>query len=50
MPPTLDSVDGCTTGVDRALVRAIRTGPSAFYTNLHNAEFPAGAIRGQLHR
>jgi hypothetical protein len=50
LPSTLDSVDGCTTGVDRALVRAIRTGPSAFYTNLHNAEFPAGAIRGQLHR
>ncbi|MFL6190956.1 MAG: hypothetical protein ACJ75E_14100, partial [Actinomycetes bacterium] len=23
MPPTLDSVDGCTTGLDRALVRAI---------------------------
>jgi hypothetical protein len=50
LPSTLDSVDGCTTGVDRALVRAIRTQPSAFYTNLHNVEFPAGAIRGQLHR
>lgn len=50
LPSTLDSVDGCTTGVDRALVRAIRAGPSAFYVNLHNAEFPGGAVRGQLHR
>lgn len=50
LPSTLDSVDGCTTGVDRALVRAIRKGPSGFYVNLHNAEFPGGVIRGQLHR
>jgi hypothetical protein len=32
------------------MVRAIRTGPGAFSTNVHNAEFPGGAIRGQLHR
>jgi hypothetical protein len=50
LPSTLDSVSGCTGGLDPALVRAIRTEPSGFYTNLHNAEFPAGAIRGQLHR
>jgi CHRD domain len=50
LPSTLDSVDGCTAGVDQALVRAIHTGPSGFYVNLHNAEFPGGAIRGQLHR
>jgi hypothetical protein len=50
LPATLDSVSGCTVDVDRALVRAIQTGPSGFYVNLHNAEFPAGAIRGQLER
>jgi hypothetical protein len=50
LPSTLDSVDGCTSNVDRALVRAIRTGPSGFYVNLHNAEFPGGVVRGQLHR
>jgi hypothetical protein len=50
LPSTLDTVSGCTGGVDPALVRAIRTQPSGFYTNLHNAEFPAGAVRGQLHR
>lgn len=50
LPSTLDSVDGCTSGVDPALVQAIRAGPSAFYVNVHNAEFPGGAMRGQLHR
>jgi hypothetical protein len=50
LPSTLDSVSGCTTGVDRTLVRQIHTAPNGFYTNIHNAEFPAGAIRGQLHR
>jgi hypothetical protein len=49
LPSTLDSVSGCTAGVDRGLVRQIRTAPSGFYTNIHNAEFPGGAIRGQLH-
>jgi hypothetical protein len=48
LPSTLDSVSGCTAGVDPALVRQIRTAPSGFYTNIHNAEFPGGAIRGQL--
>jgi hypothetical protein len=50
LPATLDSVSGCTTGLDPALVRSIRSNPSGFYVNLHNAEFPGGAIRGQLHR
>jgi hypothetical protein len=50
LPATLDSVSGCTAGVDGALVEAIHEGPSGFYVNIHNAEFPGGAIRGQLHR
>jgi len=43
------AVAGCTR-VDRALVRAIRNDPREYYVNVHNARFPGGAIRGQLHR
>ncbi len=50
LPATLDSVSGCTAGVDSALVGSILTNPAGFYVNIHNAEFPGGAIRGQLHR
>jgi hypothetical protein len=38
---------GCTTA-DTALVKAIISNPSAYYVNVHNADFPAGAVRGQL--
>jgi hypothetical protein len=39
---------GCVSA-DRQLIRAIRDHPSAYYVNVHNAPFPAGALRGQLH-
>jgi CHRD domain len=38
---------GCATAV-RGLVNAILAAPASFYVNVHTAEFPAGAIRGQL--
>jgi CHRD domain len=34
--------------ITAALSEAIRTRPSNFYVNVHNAAFPNGAIRGQL--
>jgi hypothetical protein len=33
---------------DRELVKEITKNPSDFYVNVHNGEFPGGALRGQL--
>jgi len=39
---------GCVDGVDKALIKDIRQNPSDYYVNVHNADFPGGAVRGQL--
>lgn len=55
-PPvvTFDApVDGASKGcvnVDRQQAAAIIASPANFYVNVHNAEYPKGAIRGQLTR
>ena len=41
---------GCVRASSRALAREIGHHPGRFYVNLHNADFPQGAIRGQLTR
>lgn len=38
----------CVTDVDADLVRRIAANPSGFYVNVHNEDFPGGALRGQL--
>jgi hypothetical protein len=38
---------GCTQ-LSRNLVRQIRRNPGRFYVNVHTADFPDGAVRGQL--
>jgi hypothetical protein len=47
-PPGADGKSsGCATA-DAALVKDILQNPGAYYVNVHNADFKAGAIRGQL--
>jgi hypothetical protein len=46
-PPTNGTSSGCV-DVDPELIKAIRQNPEEYYVNVHNAEFPSGAVRGQL--
>ncbi|HEY5877535.1 MAG TPA: CHRD domain-containing protein [Nakamurella sp.] len=48
-PPTTGASSGCVSA-DRAVIRAILVDPASYYVNVHNAQFPAGALRGQLGR
>ncbi|WP_406439353.1 CHRD domain-containing protein [Streptomyces sp. NBC_00631] len=43
------TVTGSVKVTDKALLTQLTTDPGAFYANLHTAEFPGGALRGQLH-
>ena len=48
-PPTDGSSSGCVE-VGRTLAKEILQNPADYYVNVHNAEFPGGALRGQLSR
>jgi CHRD domain len=45
--PADGSSDGCV-NVDKDKIKAIIDNPAGYYINVHNAEFPDGAVRGQL--
>ncbi|WP_207915500.1 CHRD domain-containing protein [Micromonospora sp. 15K316] len=48
VPDTIVALSGTVTGVGEALVEDLAEHPSDYYANLHTAEFPGGAVRGQL--
>ncbi len=39
---------GCSPTVKSSVLAKIRSKPAGYYLNIHNAKYPAGAIRGQL--
>lgn len=48
LPASFSGAAGAVQAVDRALLKGLKTNPADFYTNIHTAEFPGGAVRGQL--
>ncbi|EDY49356.1 CHRD domain-containing protein [Streptomyces clavuligerus] len=48
MPDSVDRAAGHVSLTDAKLAEDIRKDPAGFYVNLHSAEFPGGAVRGQL--
>ncbi|OLB77388.1 MAG: hypothetical protein AUI14_16400 [Actinobacteria bacterium 13_2_20CM_2_71_6] len=48
LPATASAAAGAITVSDPAIADALRANPGGFYLNLHTADFPGGAVRGQL--
>lgn len=45
---TAGRISGCSGTVKSPLLAKIKAKPGGYYLNLHNAKYPAGAVRGQL--
>ncbi|MFF2523413.1 CHRD domain-containing protein [Streptomyces liangshanensis] len=50
LPGGRESVYGTVKVTDAALLKSLTSDPGQFYFNLHTAEFPGGAVRGQVHQ
>ena len=49
LPASVTGIAG-QVAADPAVIKQIDRNPSNYYLNLHNVDFPTGAIRGQLSR
>jgi hypothetical protein len=49
-PPVNENSNGCVTPTDAGVVARLASNPTGFYVNVHDADYPDGAIRGQLGR
>lgn len=49
-PGANGSSAGCASGQDPDVLRDILANPELYYVNVHNADYPPGAVRGQLGR
>jgi hypothetical protein len=47
-PPDASGMSFNCTTADSQLIGEILSNPSAFYVNVHNTDYPPGAVRGQL--
>jgi hypothetical protein len=43
-------LQGCVKDIAKSTIKAIARHPKRYYVNVHNTDFPNGAIRGQLHK
>lgn len=46
--PTSGSSKGCVDEVSADVIKGILKNPADYYVNVHNGEYPGGAVRGQL--
>jgi hypothetical protein len=49
-PPDQSGISGGCTAVKPTLSKQIQQNPANYYVNIHNKDFPEGAIRGQLQK